>query len=528
MVLARHEEGAGFMAEGSAQASGCPGVVCTTAGPGALHALTAAASATSDGVPVLVISAQTGTSVAGRGSLQDSSGGNWSVDTVAAFRSATKLSAAVLHPDQTPRLLAHAMRTAWTGRRGAVHLSVPTDFLSRSVTADTSPCIRALERLRSTPATEPAGAAVRHLADMLQGAGKGVVLAGQGAKLAHATAPLVRLAERLRWPVATTIKGKSVFPEDHPLSAGVFGFAGSPQAHEMVLDPAVDTLLVLGSALGELSTANWHSRLVENRRVCRVDVDPLRMDAGFAADVEVVGDAAATLDAVLDVLDIPATQCVRALPRKTRPPSDEPPAEGEGGVVRASAVVASMSRILPAGAQLFVDNGNCVSWLGQYYVSRPPGAVHVSLNVGAMGYSAGAAVGGAISAAGRPVVALTGDAAYAMSGMETHTAAEEGLPVLWIVLNNAGNAMVKNVQDGVFGHSHGAMYRTPIDAAAIGRGLGAHGVVVRTLSRFDAELRAALTVTDRPVVIDVRVDAHEVPWALGGRIAALRDGDGAQ
>jgi acetolactate synthase-1/2/3 large subunit len=187
-----------------------------------------------------------------------------------------------------------------------------------------------------------------------------------------------------------------------------------------------------------------------------------------------------------------------------------------------------MSRILPAGAQLFVDNGNCVSWLGQYYVSRPPGAVHVSLNVGAMGYSAGAAVGGAISAAGRPVVALTGDAAYAMSGMETHTAAEEGLPVLWIVLNNAGNAMVKNVQDGVFGHSHGAMYRTPIDAAAIGRGLGAHGVVVRTLSRFDAELRAALTVTDRPVVIDVRVDAHEVPWALGGRIAALRDGDGAQ
>ncbi|MFD6281571.1 thiamine pyrophosphate-binding protein [Streptomyces sp. NPDC060209] len=361
------------------------------------------------------------------------------------------------------------------------------------------------------------------MADMLRGAGNGVVLAGQGAKLAQATAPLVRLAERLGWPVATTIKGKSVFPEDHPLSAGVFGFAGSPRAHEVVLNPEVDTLLVLGSALGELSTANWHSGLIGSRRVCRVDIDPLRMDAGFPADVEVVGDAAATLDSVLEVLGGGDTQDDRELDGPTRHSRRPEPRAGGSGL-RASAVVESMSRLLPAETLLFVDNGNCLNWLGEFYVSRPPGAVHVSLNIGSMGYSAGAAVGGALAAGGRPVVALTGDAAYAMSGMETHTAAEEGLPVIWVVLNNGGNAMVQNVQDGVFGHSSGAMYRAPMDAATIGRGLGAQGVVVRTLTHFETELTTALSAEGRPSVIDVRVDPSEVPWALQGRIAALRDG----
>lgn len=523
MVLARHEEGAGFMAEGTAQATGCPGVVCTTAGPGALHALTAAASATSDGVPMLVISAQTESSLAGRGSLQDSSGGNWSVDTVSAFRSATKLSALLHHPDQTPRLLAHAMRTARAGRPGAVHLSVPTDFLPRAVSTGAGSCIRALERLRSPSAAEPAQSAVRQMTDLLGAAGNGVILAGQGAKLARATTPLIRLAESLGWPVATTIKGKSVFPEDHPLSAGVFGFAGSPRAHELVLNPEVDTLLVLGSALGELSTGNWQTGLTEGRRVCRVDIDPLRMDAGFPADVEVVGDAAATLHAVLEELGAAAPLAGRRPEEPSGRPEPGEPAAGEGDLP-ASAVVASMSRSLPADTLLFVDNGNCLSWMGRWYVSRPPGAVHVSLNVGSMGYSAGAAIGGALACDGRPVVALTGDAAYAMSGMETHTAAEERLSVIWVVLNNGGNAMVRNVQDGVFGHSHGAMFRTPMDAATIGRGLGAHGVVARTLPEFEDALTAALTATDRPTVIDVRVDPSEVPWALKGRIAALRGG----
>ena len=138
-----------------------------------------------------------------------------------------------------------------------------------------------------------------------------------------------------------------------------------------------------------------------------------------------------------------------------------------------------------------------------------------------MGYSAGAAIGGRLAAPDRTVVALTGDAAFAMGGMEIHTACELGLPVIWIVLNNSGNAMVHNLQQGLFGHTAGSMYRDPLDAAAIARALGARGTVARTLPEFEATLTHVLD-SPGPALIDVRVDPEEIPWALTARITGLR------
>ena len=513
VVLAKHEEGAAFMAEGYAQTSGQVGVVCTTSGPGALHALTAAASATSDSVPLLVVTAQTETSLFGRGSLQDSSGGNWAVDSVDAFKSATKLSTALAHPRQFPRLLRRALATACSGRPGAVHLSLPADLLPQPTGADLAEPLPDPRSL--TPAVEPA--AVRELASALRQAEHGVVLAGQGAKLSGAAGELLGLAEHLSWPVATTMKGKSALPEDHPAAVGVFGFSGSPRAHEAVLDPRVDTLLVVGSGLGEMSTGNWTPELVAGRTVCRIDIDALQAAAGFDADATVIGDARPVLRELLRELGA-APASLTHDPARRRPAAPTP----DGTPLPASAVVAAMSDLLPSGTTVFADNGNCLGWLGEFFVSRSPGGVHVSLNVASMGYSAGAAVGGGLAGGGRePVVALTGDAAFAMGGMEIHTAAEMEVPVIWVVLNNSGNAMVQNVQEGISARSVHAMYRTPMNVAAIGQGLGADGKAVHTLPEFTAALTDALR-RPGPSVLDVRVDPDEVPWALSGRIRALQ------
>jgi acetolactate synthase-1/2/3 large subunit len=509
-VLAKHEEAATFMALGYAQVTGKLGVMCATTGPGALHALTGVASATADSVPVLALTAQVDSSVFGRGGLQDSSGRGWSVDTVDAFQSATKLSALAVHPEQVPRLLALAVRTAYAGRPGGVHLSLPADVLTGRLKTD------ALPDLRRPGVAAPDPSAVAELAEAVRAAGHGVVLAGQGAKLSGAGPQLVRLAEMLSWPVATTLKGKSVFPEDHPLSAGVFGFGGTARAHETVLAAETDTLLVVGSALGELATQGWEARLVHGRRLLRIDIDPLRAGAGFEADVFVPGDARAVLDMLL-------AQFRHTPASKTAPvaPSSPPASSNDHGQLRASAVLDAMSRLLPVDTIVFADNGNCLSWLGQHFVSRPPGAIHVSLNVASMGSSAGSAIGGQIAAADRPVVALTGDAAFAMTGMEIHTAAELKLPVIWIVLNNAGNGMVLNVQQGLFGRSVGAMYRKPLDIAVIAEALGAESHVAHTLAQFEQALLKALD-SPGPSAIDVRVDPDEVPWALAGRISTLR------
>ncbi|MFE5948278.1 thiamine pyrophosphate-binding protein [Streptomyces sp. NPDC056480] len=511
-VLAKHEEGAAFMALGYAQVTGRLGVVCGTVGPGALHALTGVASATADSVPVLALTAQVNTSSFGRGGLQDSSGGSWGVDTVDAFRSATKLSALASTCAQVPRLLALSVRTAYLGRPGGVHLSLPADVLAGRLERETP-----LPNLRRPTIAAPAPPAVTELASAVRAARRGMVLAGQGAKLSGSASSLIRLAETLSWPVATTLKGKSVFPEDHALSAGVFGFGGTADAHATVLADDVDTLLVVGSALGELATHGWEPRLVEGRRVLRIDIDPLREGAGFEADMHVTGDATAVVDALLSELQIPHPAPAKA---PMAPPALATPLQDHDPLL-ASAVVTLMSRLLPEDAMVFVDNGNCASWMGQNFVSRPPAAIHVSLNVASMGSSAGSAIGGYIAAGDRPVVALTGDAAFAMAGMEIHTAVELGLPIVWIVLNNAGNAMVHNIHEGIFGRSVSAMYHNPIDIAVVARGLGAESFAVQSLTQFEDALLNALA-SSVPSVIDVRVDPDEVPWALAGRISTLR------
>ncbi|KIZ15870.1 thiamine pyrophosphate-binding protein [Streptomyces natalensis] len=521
LVLARHEEAAAFMADGYAQASGRLAVVCATTGPGAMHALTGVASATSDSMPLLVITAQTMASMSGRSGLQDSSGGNWSVDTVEMFRTATKLSTRLAHPGQLPWLFRHLMRTIWSGRPGAAHLSVSSDMMNSPVT-DAS-----LPPLYHAASTAPDAAAVQLLAQKLRRSRRPVILAGQGAKLSGAAGSLQQLAQSAGIPVATTLKGKGVFPEDHPWALGVFGLGGTPAAFDYLLSPEVDLLLIIGSGLGEAAANVFDSRLVTGRQVIQIDLDPLRLGAGCDLDLPIAGDADTVLRALLaELADVPAAPRVRdavltgAQDRLlVRVPASA--LQKDHAVLSASAVVSRMSERLPEDTVLYTDNGNCLSWVGQHHRSRPGGQIHFSFNVASMGYSTGAAIGGKLAQPDRTVVAVIGDAAFAMSGMELHTAAELGLPVIWVVLNNGGNAMVVNIQDSIYGHGSRSMFDQPIDAAAVARGLGAQARTAADLNSFTEALSEALE-SDGPFLIDVHVDPSEVPWALGTRITSLR------
>lgn len=522
LVLARHEEAAAFMADGYAQASGRLAVVCATTGPGAMHALTGVASATSDAMPLLLITAQTVASASGRSGLQDSSGGNWSVDTVEMFRTATKLSTRLAHPGQLPWLFRHLMRTIWSGRPGAAHLSVSSDMMNSPVPDASLP----LPYRAASTAPDPA--AVELLAQKLRRSRRPVILAGQGAKVSGAAGSLQQLAQSAGIPVATTLKGKGVFPEDHPWALGVFGLGGGPAAFDYLLSPEVDLLLVIGSGLGEAAANAFDSRLVTGRQVVQIDVDPLRLGAGCDLDQPIAGDADTVLRALLaELADAPTTPRVRdgvltaAQDRLLARVPASALQKKDHAVLSASAVVSRMSERLPENTVLYTDNGNCLSWVGQHYRSRPGGQIHFSFNVASMGCSTGSAIGGKLAHPDRTVVAVTGDAAFAMSGMELHTAAELGLPVIWVVLNNGGNAMVLNIQDSIYGHGSRSMFDRPIDTAAIARGLGAQARTAADLESFTEALSEALE-SDGPFLIEVHVDPAEVPWALSTRITSLR------
>jgi acetolactate synthase I/II/III large subunit len=227
-ILTRHEEGAAFMADGYARVSGRLGLCCTTTGPGATNALTGLACAYRDSVPILILTAQIATSAFGKGAAQESS--PLGIDIVDLYKTTTKASVMLVSPEKMADMARHLLRTAFSGRPGPIHLSLPADMVKSPVPID----IRLPVEYR--PQSEHFDRkSVKEAAKRLIRARRPVILAGYGVHLSRAYAELRSLAEKLRIPVATTPKAKGVFPEDHVLSLGVFGLAGSPQADAILL-----------------------------------------------------------------------------------------------------------------------------------------------------------------------------------------------------------------------------------------------------------------------------------------------------
>jgi len=315
---------------------------------------------------------------------------------------------------------------------------------------------------RSVPDT----ATLNTLAEALAGSRHPIVLAGQGAKLSGAGADITALAERLQAPVATTLKGKGDDrrePSACRRRLRVRRLAAT--ARDAVFAGDVDLVLVVGSSLGELATFSWDPRLATGRLLAQIDSDPLKIGNNYRVDIPACGDAKATIRALSAALDEladghrpPPSPSGRA-PARLAPTADDLQQGHE--ILQASAAVARLSELLPAETILFVDNGNSLSWAGQYYQVRHPGQIHLSFNTGSMGYAVAAAIGGKLAAPDRPVVALVGDAAFAMHGMEVHTAAESGAPVIWVVLNNGGHAMVGNIQQMLFARTSQALFHHP-------------------------------------------------------------------
>jgi len=522
-VLAKHEEGAAFMAEGYARVRRGLGVCSVTSGPGATNALTGVASAHSDSIPLLLLSAQVATNAFGRGAVQDSSSGNWNVDVVDVYRSATKLSLMLNNAQQMPHLIRRAVRTALSGRPGAVHLNLPADIVKQSVTVGSQPVTKYYSHIAASGDRE----AIWQVARLLRSAKMPALLAGHGVNISGAWTPLRRIAETMNIPVATTLKGKSAFSEHHPLSLGVFGYGGHPLAQEYLLSEEVDVLVVVGSSLGEFQTNGWDPRLAAHRLLIQIDIDPLEIGKNYPVDLSIVGDANAILEVLADALSIPGSgeprYAVSVLEQmRTKIPRyyDAEELQQQAEILKPQALVAKMNEILPEETLVFVDNGNSFSWIGQYYEARQTGSVFMATNVASMGYAVAASIGGKVAAPDRPVVALLGDAAFAMNGMELHTAAEYNVPVIWVILNNGGHGMVYNGETLIVGKAFESVFRKPLDICAIAASLGVQALKATTLDEFADCLQQALDA-QQPCVIDAIVDLEEIPHALKQRVDTL-------
>ena len=515
-VLAKHEGGAAFMADAYARSTGRIGVCCTTTGPGATNALTGIAVAHADHIPVLLLTAQVPTHQFGMGAFQESS--PEISDLVALFKPITKWSTMLHHPSRMGATARAALRIMQTGRPGPVHLSLPLDYISQPVEDE----FLEPARYRSVSASFDR-ASVREAVERLLEARSPAILAGSGVNSSRAWTALRGFAERLGIPVATSFRAKGCLPEDHPLSLGVLGPSGSPAVRERLLGSETDLLLVVGSSLGEVSSCGFDPRLAR-KTLLQIDIEPSVLGRNFPVAVALPGDARSILvEMLFEVERRPSVKiwppaALPSLPAIAKPvPSIARAAEG----LEPQALLRELRQALPRDAMLFVDNGSIRSWVGQHFPIYQENSFFVNMGLASMGYAVAGAVGAQLACPERTIVALAGDASFAMNGTEVHTAVEYGAPVIWVVVNNGGHGMIYHGERALYGGKfHSSVFRRRLDVATLARGLGAASYRVERPGELAGALAAARAAR-APAVIDVLTLLGDAP-PMGARVRTIQ------
>lgn len=513
-IVAAHEAGAAYMADGYARASGRFGACLAIGGPGVTNVVTAAASARADASPVLFITGQVPTNWEGRGGFQDSSPAT--LNDVALLSPVTAASIAVENPHLTHHHLRACLTKMLAGAEAPVHMSLPLDVQRAEVTAPWTPLdasvygprfvdVTAVERLWRVLVPEGGGAAPTRVA----------ILAGAGVEKADASKRLIDFAEQFEIPVATTLRAKGVFPEDHRLSLGIFGYAGHRHAIEAFLSGKVEVLIVLGSGLSQRDTLFWDKKMLPGKALVHVDVDPTVIGRTFHTDVPVVGDCREALALMMEggsarINRFRAGNQARAAwlrqIRSTGPAFYDPENRESAAVpLHPARVATALRRALPREACLAVDSGAHRAFFAHYFRAYGPRTYFTAANLGPMGWAIPAAVGIKAALPDRPVACVTGDGCMLMHGMEVATAARYGLHIVFVVINNRalGNVWLRAIQEG---EGPGALAELPShDFAAFGRAMGARGLTVTEPDELEGAFAEALA-GQGPCVVDVRCD----------------------
>jgi acetolactate synthase-1/2/3 large subunit len=457
-VTTRHEQGAGYAADGWAQQTGLPGVVITTSGPGLLNALSAAATSYCESRPMIVLSPgpARGQEGADRGTLHETK------DTSGAAAAVMQWSRRVASAEEAVEAVHDAFTLFGSSRPRPVHIEIPLDVLEAEVevAADLLAARPApVARVADEPAIAAAVAALAGASDVVVLAGGGSLPAGDDVR---------RLVELLDAPVVTTLNGKAAVPESHPLSLGAD--IRTPAAQKAC--SGADVLLVLGSKVGEAEL--WGGVVEPTGTVVRVDVLGSQMDVNLTADVRLVGDSAAVVPQLVGALEAAGVRGrgrgatgAAALRQEIR---DQADATAPELVALTRELVAGM----PAGTIVAGDSSQ-ITYFGTSSIAqdRPHSFLYMPAYA-TLGYGLPAAIGAKVAAPERPVVCVAGDGALMFAIQELATAVEQDLDLVVVCVDNGGYAEIRQNEADRGIAPIGVDLHQP-DWAALGRAFGGHG-----------------------------------------------------
>lgn len=559
-VVARHETGAAFMADGYTRESGIMGVCCGTTGPGSTNLLTGVASAYENEIPMLVITAQTSLHTFGKGASQESS--CTSVNTLGMFQHCTRYNSLVSHSAQLEHKLAAAIVTAHQHPRGPVHLSIPMDVLAApAVLKGGLPDPEQLMR-REIPVS---ASILARLVEELAKAKKPVFILGSGAT--EAAREVTDLASLLNAPILTSIDGKGLISSYHPLFRGVFGFAGHRSATDTLRDPEVDLVLAFGSNLGELATGGWDEKSLLNDRLIHIDPVASHFIRAPMVRLQVIGSIGLVCQHLVDNLakiqankrgivvenvqgakvDVPRNPFIRpGLPGCRL--NDPDKFMDDSSPVKPQRLMNDLGRMFPPTTRFLADIGNSFAWATHYLhpvdrrvgnrrsPHRPdfmdPGrrtkqkakvasaTYRSGIEFASMGWAIGAAVGTAFAHPHYPVVCITGDGSMLMSGQEITVAQNAGLTIVFVVLNDASLGMVKHGQR-LAGAERIAYELPQVDFRKFAQAMGINAYTIRSPNDLACLDIQSICAWKAPTLLDVYVDPEEVP-PMGLRVESLQ------
>jgi thiamine pyrophosphate-dependent acetolactate synthase large subunit-like protein len=485
-VLPRHEQGAGFAADGYARATGRPGVCITTSGPAALNVATALGEAYSDSVPVLAVSAGMPLRNPGRGhgELHETKDQHRALDAIVHY------SHRVTSVPEIPVAVAQAFTAMTRGRPRPVHLEIPLDVLEERAEVE---IVGPLPAPRPTPDATALEAAAARLA----AAARPAIIAGGGAR--EAAGELLPLAERLSAPVVCTINGKGVFPEDHPLSAG----AGLTRTVVRELVEESDVVLVVGSGLSPAE--QWLGPLPLAGKMVRVDIDADRVVTGAVPAVAVVGDAAPALGGLVARAGECAGDPDRAARWRSRHLEEARTLGARWSWILDGIAEALGREGIVAGDSAMVCYRGAMAALPAYR----PGSFLYPTGFGTLGYGLPAAIGAKLGRPEARVIALLGDGGVMFTVAELAAAAQLRLPLPVVVVDNGGFGEIRD-QMAERGDPVHAVDLDAIDFAALGRVLGCEGVAVDDERGLTEALERGFEA-DRPTVVHVHEGDEPVP-----------------
>ncbi len=502
-ILVRHEQGATHMAEGYAKATGKPGVVLVTSGPGATNTITGITDAYMDSIPIVVFTGQVHSHLIGNDAFQEA-------DTTGITRSITKWSTIVKKAEDIAPAIRKAFYIATTGRPGPVVVDICKDAMINKAVHE---CPKEIVIKGYNPPVEGHSSMVQNAADVIKNSKRPLIYAGGGVILSNAGKQLTEFAVKTGIPVTLTLHGLGAFPGSDEQFLGMLGMHGTFSANQAVND--CDCLIAIGARFDDRVTGKVDT-FAANAEKIHIDIDPASINKNIKVKYPIVGDVKVVLQQ-LDVLfseKLDLTDWWNKINEWRQQCPLQVPDVDE--FIRPQNVLKKISDRVKGNAVVISDVGQNQMWTAQHILFDNERSHITSGGLGTMGFSVPAAIGAAFGVKDRPVISISGDGGFQMNMQELITAAFYKLPVKFIIFNNSYLGMVRQWQelfhDSRFSYTD--LSHSNPDFIKIADGMGCQAKKVDSSAHVDEALDWAFSINDGPVVLEFVTVKEEMVFPM--------------